>query len=151
VERDLDFYEDPSNDDPRFDRASVRSEVLAAIEGRWGDGAIRAMAGSAQRLREDADALERLTERVYATVATTTDRGIRLDLEALLEMPRAFRRRILERAVGRVRDRAGGIEEALRHLEGFFRQPPAKPRIAVASGLEISFEGDHLLVGPSAT
>lgn len=150
VERGLDFYEDPANEDPRFDRASVRADIVTAIEKRWGDGAVRAMATSAQLLREDADALERLSERVYASVATATDDGVRIDRPALLEMPRAFRRRILERAVGRVRDRSGGIEAALDVLEDPFVMVPANARFAVASGIVISFDGDHLLVGPGA-
>jgi hypothetical protein len=61
-------------------------------------------------------------------------------------MPRALRRRILERAVGRVRDRSGGIEAALDELEGPSGSPPGLKRFAVASGIEIAIESQRVLV-----
>jgi hypothetical protein len=64
----------------------------------------------------------------------------------MLAMPRALRRRMLEQAVGHVRDRAGGIEAALDELEGRYGSPPAEKRFAVASGIEIAIEGQRVLV-----
>ena len=141
-ERELPFHDDPANDDERFDRASVRSAVVAPIEKRWGEGAIRAIAGSAQLLREDADALSALAERVYAGLADHDEEMTTLDREALVDMPRALRRRILERAVGRVRDRSGGIDAVLDALE------VGGPRrsFSVAGGTEVVLEGDEVRV-----
>ena len=141
--RELEFVDDPANDDPRFERVVVRRRLVSAIEEHWGDGAVRSVAASAQRLREDAEALAVLAERVCSDLGTTSGQGLELEIEALLALPRALRRRVLERAVGRVRDRAGGIEAALEALE---RPRDRTLRFAVASGIEISVSSDRLRV-----
>lgn len=117
VECGLDFFEDPANDDDRFERAAIRSRLLPVIEERWGEGAVRAIAQSSERLREDASALSQLAERLYSEVVKIEGNDARIPTEALLSMPRAFRRRILELAVGRVRDRGAGIDEVLDALD----------------------------------
>jgi tRNA(Ile)-lysidine synthase len=146
IECGLDFIDDPGNDDPRFDRSVIRSSVVPAIEDRWGDGAVRAMATSAQRLHEDAVAIEQLSERLYAEVAKENDAGTTFELSSLLAMTRSFRRRLLERAVGRVRDRSGGIDAALDALDDDGRIPGSE--FAVASGTTIVVGSDHVLVTP---
>ena len=130
----LAFHDDPANDDPRFERVAVRRRLVAAIEEGWGDGAVRAIASSAARLREDAAALGALAERLYGELARATEDGVAFERAPLEAVPRALRRRLLERAVGRVRDRAGGIEAALDGLEG---PDTGARRFAVASGAQI--------------
>jgi tRNA(Ile)-lysidine synthase len=138
----LDYVDDPANDDDRFDRAAVRSLVVTAIEERWGDGAIRAIAAAADDLRDDADALRVLADRLYGDMAESSDGVVSFDRTALLEMPRAFRRRMLERAIGRVRDRSGGIDAALVALD----QDKATGSFAVATGFEITLTAAQVLV-----
>jgi len=144
AELSLQYYDDPANYDDRFERVLVRKEVVGAIESRWGEGAVRAMAVSADRLREDSVALKEIAERVYDQVAKPTLLGIELDLPMLVEAPRAFRRRILERAVGRVRDRLGGIEAVLDALES--DTAPRGSRFSVASGIEVEVTNDRVIV-----
>lgn len=138
----LDYVDDPANDDDRFDRAAVRNLLVAAIEDRWGDGAIRAIAGAADDLRDDADALKTLADRLYAEMAATSGEVVSFDRSALLEMPRAFRRRMLERAIGRVRDRSGGIDAALVALD----QGKVDGSFAVAAGSEITLTAAQVRV-----
>jgi tRNA(Ile)-lysidine synthase len=142
----LAFNDDPANEDERFERSFVRHKLIPVIESRFGDGAIRAMAESGGRLHEDASALGDLADRLFKEVGQETEEGTTLDRDAMLAMPRALRRRMLERAVGRVRDRAGGIEAALDQLEGRYGSPPSDNRFAVASGIEIAIEGQRVLV-----
>jgi tRNA(Ile)-lysidine synthase len=143
----LDFFDDPANADPRFERAFIRASVIGEIETRWGDGAVRAMATSSERLAEDAAGLDSMAETLYRGLVV---RG--LDQEsfqrtALSAMPRALRRRVLERAVGRVRDRSGGIEGA---LDGLDRPEEAGTKgelvYAVANGIEIRVGPDRVVV-----
>jgi tRNA(Ile)-lysidine synthase len=141
--RSLEFFDDPANDDPRYERAAVRAEVLPVIESRWGEGGVRAIAASAQRLREDAEALRVLSERVYPSLATAVEQGVDLALEGLAALPRAVQRRVLEMAVGRIRDRSGGIEAALDALAGRAARPL---HFDVASGFEILLEPDRVSV-----
>lgn len=131
----IEYFDDPANEDPRFERASVRAEVIAPIEGRWGEGAVRAMATSAERLKEDSHALVSLAERLYAEVAEHDDDGVRLDLDTILGLPRALRRRLIASAVGRIRDRNAGIDAALDALDDPVRGSDLS--FSLARGVEI--------------
>ena len=137
------YVDDPSNEDPRFDRGSVRALVLRAIEDRWGDGAVRAMASSADQLREDATALASQAQILYEGMVEEEDEARLINLESILGLPRALRRRILELAVGRVRDRAGGIDAALDALE---REHKPGARFDLPDGATIVIEKEHVVV-----
>jgi hypothetical protein len=115
------------------------------IEERWGDGAVRAIAQSSERLREDATALGQLAERLYGDIAKIEGDTARISTEALLSMPRAFRRRILELAVGRVRDRSAGIDEVLDALDT--KQVTAEAtEHSIAGGTQIKVSSDEVVV-----
>jgi tRNA(Ile)-lysidine synthase len=144
-EAGLTFDVDPANDNVRFERAVIRSKVLAAIEDHWGEGAVRAMARSAERLREDATALDGLAERLYSEIANQNADGTSFDRKELTALPRALRHRLLDRAVGRLRDRSGGIEAALNGLDA---EEGDEARYYVAEGVEILLQKDRVLVIP---
>jgi tRNA(Ile)-lysidine synthase len=141
----LAFFEDPANLDERFERVRVRKKLVAAIEDMWGEGAVRAVANSAERLREDAQALAELADRLYPDVVTDADGEQRIAVDALKSMPRALRRRLLESAVGRVRDRSGGIEAVLDALDRQDRTP-RDAKFSAASGTEIAISGGDVVV-----
>ena len=145
--RDLKFFEDPSNEDERFERSAVRTSLVAAIEKRWGPGAIRAIASSSERLREDAEALAQLSDAVYGQVGTSSGDVVRIKRDLFVELSRALRRRVLERAVGRVRDRSGGIQAALDAAEG---EVPTGAQFNVAAGIEIVFAKEEIVVSRSS-
>ncbi|MEA2434330.1 MAG: tRNA(Ile)-lysidine synthase [Actinomycetota bacterium] len=140
----LGYFDDPANEDPRFERATVRSDVLGPIEARWGDGAIRAIARSVDRLTEDSDALASLADRLGRDLVTRDGDVVRIDLEAMRSMPRALRRRVLERAVGRIRDRSAGIEKVLAALD----KPDVRQfgTISIATGIEVEVEAGVLVL-----
>jgi tRNA(Ile)-lysidine synthase len=143
-ERGLDFFDDPANDDDRFERVAVRTRVVAAIAERWGDGAVRAMATSAARLAEDADFLKGLSETLYGQVARRRPGEVAFDMEDLRRAPRALRRRLLEQAVGRARDRSAGIDAVLDALD---RPAPGAPlSFDVASGVSVRVTREDLVV-----
>jgi hypothetical protein len=137
--------DDPANDDDRFDRSAVRKLLLAAVDDRWGDGAVRAMATSAERLAEDADFLKGLASTLYGQVAHRLPGEVRFDRDALRPAPRALRRRLLEHAVGRGRDRAGGIEAVLDALDRP-GDPGGSLSFDVAGGCTIEVTREHLVV-----
>jgi tRNA(Ile)-lysidine synthase len=142
--RGLKFFDDPANSDERFERAAVRARVVPAIEERWGDGAIRAIAVAADRLAEDAVFLEGLAETLYGQIAKRAAGEVRFDLEAIRLAPRALRRRVLALAIGRARDRSGGIEAALDALER--RDLGGGLSFDVAEGATISVDRDGVVV-----
>lgn len=139
----LDFVDDPGNEDPRFERSAVRAKVVTVIQERWGDGAVRAIAQSAQLLRDDAEALSFLAERFYADIALRGQDGVAFESKELRDLPRALRRRLLQLAVGRVRDRSGGIDAA---LDAFDAGAKPDARFSVASGIEIVVGKERVLV-----
>lgn len=141
--RDLEFVDDPANQDLRFERGFVRAKLIGSIEQRWGDGAVRAMATACERLSEDSAALESLAEALYGQLVSPSGEEASFDLQAFLSVPKALRRRMLELAVGRIRDRSGGIDAVLERLDRF-EEPRGKDlTYAVAAGVEIH-------IGPNA-
>jgi tRNA(Ile)-lysidine synthase len=140
---ELAYDDDPANRDDRFDRPSVRSTVVGPIEERWGEGAVHAMATSAERLRDDAEALRSLADTLYKELARGEGGEVRFDRSEFNPLPRALRRRLLERAVGRVRDRSGGIGPALDALD----KPAGETRhFDVAAGATIEVARDEVVV-----
>ena len=142
-ERGLTFDDDPANEDPRFERTLVRTHVLGAISEHFGEGAVAAIARSAERAREDADALRGLAERLAPGMIRDAADEHYIPLQELIALPRALRRRVLEHAVGRVRDRSGGIEAALDALE---REHKPDARFAVAEGAQLGILGDRVII-----
>jgi tRNA(Ile)-lysidine synthase len=142
-EVELAYELDPANEDERFERASVRTALIPTIEQRWGEGAIHAMATSAERLRTDAAALKGLADTLYVQLAKGEEGRVRFERSELGPVPPALRRRLLERAVGRVRDRSGGIEAALDALDA----PGGETRhFDVASGVTIDISRTEVVV-----
>jgi tRNA(Ile)-lysidine synthase len=137
------FDVDPANDNVRFERAVIRNKVLSAVEDHWGEGSVRAMARSAERLREDAAALDGLAQRLYSELADQHAHRTSFDRKEFNALPRALQHRLLDRAVGRARDRSGGIEAA---LDGLDSVEPGGARYSVAEGVEILLEKDRVLV-----
>lgn len=141
------FFEDPGNEDPRYERTAIRTKVVPAIEERWGDGGVRSIAVAIERLTEDADALGAQAETLFQGIGVWNDQGgYAVDLKTLLALPRSLRRRVLELAVGRVRDRSGGISQALDALDRPERKTGA--RFALAEGGEIVIAAAELVVVP---
>jgi tRNA(Ile)-lysidine synthase len=142
----LDFFDDPANDDDRFERSFIRRSLIAAIEQRWGEGAVRAMAASSERLAEDAAGLDSLADKLYPEILVRGPGDVSFELASLLSMPTALRRRMLERAVGRVPDRSGGIDAVLARLERLEGEPPKDLTYSVSTGIEIRVGGGRLVV-----
>ncbi|MGH3772355.1 MAG: tRNA lysidine(34) synthetase TilS [Pseudonocardiaceae bacterium] len=90
---DLAPWADPHNADPRFRRVRLRTEVLPLLEDVLGGGVARALARTAEQLREDLDVLESQACELLAAAR----RGPDVDVAALARAPGALRRRVLRR------------------------------------------------------
>jgi tRNA(Ile)-lysidine synthase len=88
--RGLEWREDPSNEDLRFARARVRSDVLPALR-ELNPAAERTIADTAAQLRDEGEVLESLA-------ALALDEPLTLAL--LRELPPALARLVLRRAAG---------------------------------------------------
>ena len=88
---ELPVWDDPHNDDPRFTRVRVRSEVLPLLDEVLGGGVADALARTASQLQDDLDALDDPAEQLLIDCAY----GRVLDLEPLDDAPAALRTRVL--------------------------------------------------------
>ncbi len=86
----LDPWIDPHNQDRRFTRVRVRTEVIPTLEEQLGPGVTEALARSAQLARADADYLDELASRATRDLA-----GPALEVDALLELPEPIATRVL--------------------------------------------------------
>jgi len=89
-------WQDPHNDDPAFTRVRVRSGALPALQAALGERVVESLARTAERLREDDEALTQWAS--VALVETQTGVGVGFDVERLAGLPTAVRRRVLRLA-----------------------------------------------------
>ena len=92
-------WSDPHNTDPAFARARLRHEVLPLLEDVLQGGVRSALARTAAQLREDADALDAIAERLCAVALAgpAADGGADMRVAVLADEPPALRRRVLRR------------------------------------------------------
>lgn len=113
VVADTETVADPSNDDPRYDRARVRALLATAGEGLD----VMRIAASAGHLAEADAAIDWLvTEAIRAHTERPDDGRIVVDIEGL---PREVRRRILARLIAESDSQVDGptLETAMARLE----------------------------------
>ncbi|MHA3701604.1 tRNA lysidine(34) synthetase TilS [Jatrophihabitans sp. YIM 134969] len=83
--QDLEPWDDPQNDDPRFRRVRVRHELLPLAEDVLGGGVAEALARTAEQVADDTDLLDALAAQAVS------DRVSQLEV-----LPPALRRRALK-------------------------------------------------------
>jgi tRNA(Ile)-lysidine synthase len=93
----LEWLDDPSNSDLRFDRNYLRHEVLPALERRW-SCAVERIARSADLAGEAATMLEELAG---IDLRALGNRATRIDVEGLVKLPEARQRNLLRHAIRR--------------------------------------------------
>ena len=90
----LDAWSDPHNFNTEFSRVRVRTQVLPVMEKEIGPGIAEALARTASLLRDDADALDELTDRTAQGHDLAS-----LEIEFLAGLPKAIRTRLIRRAI----------------------------------------------------
>jgi tRNA(Ile)-lysidine synthase len=90
----LDAWNDPHNFNTEFARVRVRTQVLPVMEKEIGPGVAEALARTAALLRDDADALDALTDQSAQGQDLAS-----LDIEFLTGLPKAVRTRLIRRAI----------------------------------------------------
>lgn len=93
-EAGIKFWQDPHNQSMEFTRVRVREVVLPTMEKEIGPGISDALARSAKLLRDDADALDYLSDEIFSKLEPAS-----LEISKLESQPRAIRTRILRRAI----------------------------------------------------
>lgn len=93
-EAGIKFWQDPHNQSMEFTRVRVREVVLPTMEKEIGPGISDALARSAKLLRDDADALDCLSDEIFSKLEPAS-----LEISKLESQPRAIRTRILRKAI----------------------------------------------------
>jgi tRNA(Ile)-lysidine synthase len=88
-------WTDPHNADRRFTRVRVRTSVLPVLEQELGPGVAEALARTAEQLREDSEALDRMVQEIIEEICEPAEAGIAVHVGALAANPAALRNRIL--------------------------------------------------------
>ncbi|WP_248344806.1 tRNA lysidine(34) synthetase TilS [Anaeromyxobacter paludicola] len=135
----LPWLEDPSNESPRYTRNRIRRELLPALA-RFNPAFEEALARTADLLRDDDRALERIARREAGALAWADARRVRV-------LPLAVRRRAVRRlwkaATGSRRGLSASHVEAVLGL--FDRAGPG--RISLPGDREACLGGDRLWIG----
>jgi tRNA(Ile)-lysidine synthase len=92
------FWSDPHNCDPRFTRSRIRHRVLPMLEAEVGPGVAAALARTADMVRADVEALDRLAGQWFDEHRLTEATGVVLDTTELAALDEAIRLRVLRLA-----------------------------------------------------
>ncbi|WP_235933257.1 tRNA lysidine(34) synthetase TilS [Paragemmobacter ruber] len=96
LQRGVSWADDPSNDDPRFDRVRARRALAAMADAGVDGAAIAALAGKMAEVRA---ALEATTAEAAARLVRIDGGDVILDTQGLAALPAEIRRRLLLAAV----------------------------------------------------
>ncbi|MGA0410954.1 MAG: tRNA lysidine(34) synthetase TilS [Candidatus Nanopelagicaceae bacterium] len=93
------YWNDPHNQSMEYARVRVREKVLPLMESEIGPGIADALTRSAKILRDDADALDQWAGEVLDEIDLIEMDPIEMDIETLVNLPRAIRSRVIRKAI----------------------------------------------------
>lgn len=141
----LEWLDDPSNEDPRFDRNYLRHAVLPVLERRW-PGVVERIARSADLAGEAATLLEELAA---IDLRALGDRPARIDVEGLLKLPQARQRNLLRHAIRRAGLPLPGAARLATVIDSVLQaKPDAQPLVEWPGGELRRYRGRLYLLPP---
>lgn len=135
---DLDWWQDPHNDDPRFRRVRVRHEVLPLLEDVLGGGVAEALARTAEIVRTDADALDRFAARAAPESAQIDD------VTSFARLDPAVRSRVWRRLAIAAGAAAGELTFTHTRAVDELLAAPGGTRIELPGGVSAVRDGDRV-------
>lgn len=139
AEAKINYWSDPHNEDSRFTRVKIRKEIIPFLESEMGPGIKEALARSARIFREDSDALDTLTDEIFATIADPSS----IEISLLEPLPSAVRKRVIRRALARV-GVARVTSEQLNWVDGLVSQWRGQGEVALPAGVTARRESGRL-------
>ncbi|HUI43544.1 MAG TPA: tRNA lysidine(34) synthetase TilS [Terriglobia bacterium] len=155
--RGLAFRVDSSNQDPRLRRNRMRHQVLPLLEREFNPQVVRALAGFADRARDDEALLEGLARERALPFLVRDEAWLKIPCARLDEFPPALARRVLRRMVLEA-PRTSGVKPAVASsaavaytgievLRRFAREQQSGKRLLLPGGVEARKEFEWLMVG----
>ncbi|HUW88577.1 MAG TPA: tRNA lysidine(34) synthetase TilS [Candidatus Paceibacterota bacterium] len=143
-EAGLIVWDDPHNEDPKFLRSRVRTQVLPFLEEKIGPGIAAALARSASLLRDDADALDEWAMSEFEKVDPTS-----MDIAALALLPRAVRSRVIRAAIYANGAPPGSISlEHLNPIEALVTSWSGQGAVSLPGGVKVERLSGRLSLSP---
>jgi tRNA(Ile)-lysidine synthase len=140
--RGLSWREDPSNADPAFARARLRSRWLPGLRDAFNPRLLRAIGDLAEAQRRDAEWIAGIVEREAERFLTEEEGGLRIVRSGWEALPEALARRVVRLALRR----AGAARDISRvHLErvvNILRSGRPGSCIELPGGLELACDHD---------
>ncbi|HWQ54961.1 MAG TPA: tRNA lysidine(34) synthetase TilS [Bryobacteraceae bacterium] len=150
AERGLAWREDASNADLSFDRNRIRHQLLPALVREWNPGLTRTLANLADRAREEEAWWEVEIDRLAAERLTLKPPAVLLEAGPLAEMPPAFARRLVRRAIEIAKGDLRGIDfEHVSAVLAMAAAPEGHGRMQVP-GLDVFRSFEWLRLAPPA-
>jgi tRNA(Ile)-lysidine synthase len=138
----LSWREDPSNADPAFARARLRSNWLPGLRDAFNPQLLRAIGDLAEAQRRDSEWIAEIVEGEADRFFTVEDGGLRIARSGWDALPEALARRVVRLALRRT----GAARDISRvHLErvvNALRSPRRGSCIELPGGLELTCEHD---------
>jgi tRNA(Ile)-lysidine synthetase-like protein len=134
----LPFVDDPSNEDPRFTRNTVRHELIPYLEARYNPGLVAALSRAARLLQADAEHLEAEGDRL--PVAFGDGRAI-IPRSVLVTTTKPVADRLLRRALARLRPPHGPTSDEMEKIWSVVRSESSGATLKGGIRIEV--------VGPS--
>ena len=133
-ECNLDFWNDPHNEDSKFSRVKIRREVIPYLEENLDPGISGALIRSASLLRDDSEALDLWAER-EAVALDLSD----LDCLHLATLPRAIRTRILRKAAIQAGVTPGTLTfEQILTLDALISRWSGQGEVSLSGGVKVA-------------
>jgi tRNA(Ile)-lysidine synthase len=146
--RGIEFREDRSNRDLRFDRNRVRLQVLPLLARTLNPRAARHLVKAARLLREDSLLLDDQARAALAAISAVRGGAVSLDCDALGRLPGPLARRVARLALAAAG--ADGRRVAALHVEALLGlgRGPARRSLDLPGGLVARRGRTRLTLGP---
>lgn len=146
--RGLAFRVDSSNQNTRFLRNKVRSELLPWLRKEFNPGIISLLKELADRARDEEGYLEQQAWERARAWRVREGRNEKIPVRPLIQFPRAIARRVLRQMVMTARGSLRGVTHG--HIEALrrFAATAQSGRALELPGLAVQKEFDWLVIGP---
>ncbi|MFA6618899.1 MAG: tRNA lysidine(34) synthetase TilS [Candidatus Neomarinimicrobiota bacterium] len=96
-QKDLLYYDDPTNKEHRFVRNKIRHAVLPSLRAMGFENPEKALSATATSLEEASIALEQIADEAYEEIISTSAKGLKLYRKGFVKLPRYIQKKILQK------------------------------------------------------
>lgn len=149
IERFLDdnsikYCTDLSNFESVYMRNRIRHELIPFLKKEFNPRIVEALNQLAEIVREENAAIEMETERMWAGLAAEKPSGVAMDVAKLNDLPRAYQRRLVLKALSLVADEGGWRLKDVDYVLSLLNKPGSDKRLQLSRGVAVAKVYDKL-------